>query len=72
MKLEPTRHKLGACGIRKDIMIRIHHNFVLLLIFDLDVVFNIPENNLHNAVTVINLIFRDAWEDAVKESSALG
>lgn len=72
MELEPPRNELGARGIREHIMIRIDHNLVLLLILDIEVVLHISENDLHNAVAVVNLVRRDDREDAIQKSSAPG
>ena len=53
-------------------MIRVNHGLILLLILDRDVVFNAPENNLDNAVTVIDLGRWNTREDVIQEGPPLG
>lgn len=71
MELEPTSHKLGLRWVRENIVIWVHHHLVLLLILDFDIIINVPENNLDEAVTVINLLGRDAGENLVQQGPPL-
>jgi hypothetical protein len=71
MELEPPGDELGTRTVRKDIVIGIDDLLVLFLVLDLDVVLNILEHDLDDAVCVVHPLGGDGREDAVHESSSL-